>query len=145
MLFRSEDLGIYGIDKLLALSQVNSNQEQCLPNNGKTLPSNPICKYFTGSAEEKSAAFSYDRLTNKFAQQVKYEQFIALSKLDQMELVKIHQNTDTGLSKCYKMDNAVSFCLDDTTSKVPKERIPKLQDPKIIKNMKIEEIGRAHV
>jgi hypothetical protein len=133
-----EDLGIYGIDKLLALSQVNSNQEQCLPNNGKTLPSNPICKYFTGSAEEKSAAFSYDRLTNKFAQQVKYEQFIALSKLDQMELVKIHQNTDTGLSKCYKMDNAVSFCLDDTTSKVPKERIPKLQDPKIIKNMKIE-------
>ena len=37
------------------------------------------------------------------------------------------------------MDNAVSFCLDDDQmSQVPKERIPKLQDPKIIKNMKQE-------
>ena len=137
-----EDLGIYNGEKLSALSQVNSNQEQCkaITTNGKTeIPSNPLCKYFAGSTEEKAATFSYDRLNNKFAQQIKYEQFIALSKLDQMELVKIKQNSENVLSKCYKMDNAVSFCLDDDQmSQVPKERIPKLQDPKIIKNMKLE-------
>ena len=135
-------MGIYNGEKLSALSQVNSNQEQCkaITTNGKTeIPSNPLCKYFAGSTEEKAATFSYDRLNNKFAQQIKYEQFIALSKLDQMELVKIKQNSENVLSKCYKLDNAVSFCLDDDQmSQVPKERIPKLQDPKIIKNMKLE-------
>ena len=137
-----EDLGIYNNEKLSALSRVNSNQEQCktITTNGKTeIPSNSFCKYFAGSVEEKAATFSYDRLNNKFAQQIKYEQFIALSKLDQMELVKIKQNSENVLSKCYKMDNAVSFCLDDDQmSQVPKERIPKLQDPKIIKSMKQE-------